>query len=40
LQTRGYRAHEVNNVRRHVKWENKKDILIKRRRKGKKRHQG
>jgi hypothetical protein len=36
LQTRGYSAHEVNNVREHVKWENKKDILIKREEKKKK----
>jgi len=36
LQTRGYSAHEVSNVRRHVKWENKKDILIKREEKKKK----
>jgi hypothetical protein len=36
LQTRGYSAHEVDNVREHVKWENKKDILIKREEKKKK----
>ena len=27
LQKRGYRAHEVSNIRRTVKWENKKEIL-------------
>jgi len=26
LQTRGYSAHDVHNVRKNVKWENKKDI--------------
>jgi len=26
LQTRGYNTHDVNNVRRNVKWENKRDI--------------
>ncbi len=30
LQTRGYNTYEVNNIRRNVKWENKKDILMKR----------
>ncbi len=42
FQTRGYSAHEVNNVRETVKWENKKDILIKgrrRRRKEREKHQ-
>jgi hypothetical protein len=36
LQTRGYDAHEVNDVRKNVKWESKKDILIKRKEKKKK----
>jgi len=36
LQTRGYSAHAVNDVRKLVKWENKKDILIKREEKKKK----
>ena len=36
LQTRGYRAHDVHNVRKNVKWENKTDILIKREEKKKK----
>jgi len=36
LQTRGYSAHEVNTVRKTVKRENKKDILIKREEKKKK----
>jgi hypothetical protein len=36
LQTRGYSAHDVHNVRKNVKWENKKDILIKREEKKKK----
>ena len=30
LQKRGYSAYDVNNVKMHVKWENKRDILIKR----------
>jgi hypothetical protein len=30
LQTRGYSVYDVHNVRKNVKWENKKDILIKR----------
>ncbi len=36
LQTRGYSTHDVHNVRKNVKWENKKDILIKREEKKKK----
>ena len=36
LQTRGYSAHDVYNVRKCVRWENKKDILIKREEKKKK----
>ena len=44
LQKRGYSAYDVNNVKMHVKWENKRDILIKRekktRREEKERHQG
>ena len=36
LKTRGYSAHDVHNVRKNVKWENKKDILIKRDEKKKK----
>ncbi len=36
LQTRGYSAHDVHNVRKNVKWENKKHILIKREEKKKK----
>ena len=36
LQTRGYSVHDVNNVRKNVKWNNKKDILIKRQEKKKK----
>ena len=34
--TRGYSTHDVNNVRKNVKWESKKDILIKREGKKKK----
>ena len=30
IQKRGYSACDVNNVKMHVKWENKRDILIKR----------
>ena len=30
LQKRGYSAYDVNNVKMHVKWEHKRDILIKR----------
>ena len=30
MQKRGYSAYDVNNVKMHVKWENKRDILIKR----------
>ena len=36
LQTRRYSVYEVNNIRRNVKWENKKDILLKRDEKKKK----
>ncbi len=36
LQTRGYVTNDVNNVRRNVKWENKRDILTKREEKKKK----
>ena len=36
LQMRGYTSHDLYNLRKNVKWENKQDILIKREEKKKK----